>query len=892
MIKVALTGAWQVQSPSELQGTVLLPGTLDTNGLGHDDQELSDDYGSGKPGPIGSRLTRRHTFEGTVRLSRQIRWSPQPGRRVFFEVERARRLEVRVGERLVEPYRPQTLNTPHVFELTGLLTGDDLLQVDSDNAYQGMPHDAIVDSSTATDHTQTNWNGLLGNIGLRVEEDTFVDSIRAYPHGDALTVEADVDSRQGFHGRLRLSSDALAQPLEVGADLEPGRRTLTWPDLPLDAHVDRWDEYQGCLHGMAIELLPPDGSRVLSRVSTDFGIRDFAADEQGRLALNGRAFFLRGEANCAEFPQTGFPPMDVGSWIRILEAYRSYGVNVVRFHSHCPPEAAFIAADRMGMMMQPELSHWDCHHAFQEDVSYRYYRTELEQTLLFLANHPSFVMLTLGNELSADATGHQRMAQLIEDARSIDDTRLYANSSNPHYGQLGSDDCNEVYTSESYKGHDLRCCFADMRGSTNAVHPGTAHNFEDSMQAVRKECTVPVYGFEVGQYEVLPDFREIEEFTGVTRPDNYTMIRDRVRESGLDQRTWQDWVAATGELSRICYREEVESVLRTPSMSGLSLLGLQDFPGQGTALVGMMDAHLHPKRFPFARPERFRSFFTDQLPLAVMDRYAYTSQEKLSGTVKVANYGRRTLQGDLRLQLQGQGVDLERVFRQVACPVGKLTDFGAFELPLDGVEGNQRCRLSLEIDGVTNVYPVWVYRDSKPERPGGLYEARRFDQQARRVLDQGGTVYLSPDSTAQSLPRSVQAHFSTDFWSVGTFKDQSGTMGQFIQADHPVFADFPTDSHTDWQWWPMATQRAIILPERYQSIITEMDSYAYLRPMTQLLECRCGKGRLLLSSMGLQNLTEYPEAQALQTSIYRYLGSKDFNPRQRIDPEVIDQLVA
>lgn len=127
---------------------------------------------------------------------------------------------------------------------------------------------------------------------------------------------------------------------------------------------------------------------------------------------------------------------------------------------------------------------------------------------------------------------------------------------------------------------------------------------------------------------------------------------------------------------------------------------------------------------------------------------------------------------------------------------------------------------------------------------------------------------------------------------MGTFKDQSGTMGQFIQADHPLFADFPTEEHTDWQWWPMASQRAIILPERYQSIITEMDSYAYLRPMTQLLECRCGNGRLLLSSLGLQNLTRYPEARALRQSIYDYLGSGRFQPRQYIDPGVIAGLVA
>lgn len=892
MKEVALTGSWKVEAPADLEGTILLPGTLDTNGLGHEDTGPSVGDGGGKSGPIAWRLTRRHTFEGTVTLSRPIRLPPRPDRRVFFEVERARRLTVRVNKQTAGSYHPQTLNTPHIFELTDLLTGDDLLEVDSDNSYQGMPHDAIVDSSTATDHTQTNWNGLLGAIRLRVEEDTFLDRVLVYPHGDTLAVCVQIDSLHGFHGRLRLSSDALTEPLEETIDLEPGRRTLTWSNLALQDSAGRWDEYQGRLHVLSVELLAEKGPQVLSRSRVNYGIRDFGTDGDGRLALNGRAFFLRGEANCAEFPQTGFPPMDVGAWIRILDAYRAYGVNTVRFHSHCPSEAAFIAADRLGMMMQPELSHWDCHHAFQDDAGYGYYRTELEQTLLFLANHPSFVMLTLGNELSADRTGHERMASLIEDAHRIDSTRLYADSSNPHYGKLGSDECNDVYTAEAYKEHDLRCCYANMRGSTNTVHPGTAHSFEESMRAFRRSRKVPVYGFEVGQYEVLPDFREVEEFTGVTRPDNYLMIRDRVRDSGLDQDTWLAWIAATGELSLICYREEVESVLRTPAMSGLSLLGLQDFPGQGTALVGMMDAHLLPKRFPFARPERFRAFFTDRLPLAIMDRYTYTSQEKLSGRVRVANYGRIPLRGDLHLRLSGAGIQLERVMEGVTCPVGELTDLGRFDLPLEQVQGNQRCLLSLEIDGVANEYPIWVYTERNQSTSHDFYEARHFDEETRRVLDHGGTVYLSPDSTSQALPRSVQAHFSTDFWSVGTFKDQSGTMGQFIQADHPLFADFPTEEHTDWQWWPMASQRAIILPERYQSIITEMDSYAYLRPMTQLLECRCGNGRLLLSSLGLQNLTRYPEARALRQSIYDYLGSGRFQPRQYIDPGVIAGLVA
>ena len=153
-------------------------------------------------------------------------------------------------------------------------------------------------------------------------------------------------------------------------------------------------------------------------------------------------------------------------------------------------------------------------------------------------------------------------------------------------------------------------------------------------------------------------------------------------------------------------------------------------------------------------------------------------------------------------------------------------------------------------------------------------------------------MYLTPPSTKEALPGSIRAQFTTDFWSVGTFAQQAGGMGQLIDSAHPLFADFPTDNHTDWQWWPMASRRAVILPKRIQAIITEMDSYAYLRPMAQLFECRCGGGRLLFSSLGLQDLQQYPEARALLSSIYRYLAGEEFAPEQELDVETVASLVA
>lgn len=886
---IDLSGTWQCDIEG-MSGPIAIPGTLDQSRIGyadvggkkwHPDNDTNTALYQTSEG-IRTRLTRVVTHEGPARISRRLDWEAPADKRIFIDVERSRHLTLAVNGQRVSACSERSVSTPYTFEVTGLMTGRDEIVFTSDNSYPGWPHDAIVFSSSATDETQTNWNGLLGYVRLRVEERTFIQAVRAYPHGDRLDVCVEVNAADPVLASVTLGSDALDGPVALTAALESGVREIWARELPLRSGVRRWDEEEGNLCRLTASL----GEQTCT---IRFGVRDIRA-EGGYLTLNGRRIFLRSEANCAVFPETGYPPMSVEEWKQILGMYRSYGVNLMRFHSHTPPETAFTAADELGMLMQPELGHWNPETAFESDESIAYYTGELRGTLRTLANHPSFVMMTFGNELASHDLGHQRMEELLALAHSLDATRLFACASNAHYGWYGHQGSSDFYTSTNLRQHQLRATYAEMLGYLNHDYPDARHNYESAMAEVRKECGKPVITFEVGQFEVLPDFGEIDDFHGVTRAVNYELIRRKVAEEGLLDE-WAAQVEATGELSNLCYREEIEAALRTPSLSGISLLGIQDFPGQGTALVGMLNAHLRPKPYAFAQPERFRAFFRAVLPLVLLEKYTYESTETLSACVTLANYGKVPLTGTPEWSLSGEGFSACGTLPQLTAPAGGLTTLGRICIPLTPVCRAAKLTLTIRLGDAKNSYPLWVYPPLQPHCPDTVHECRTLDDEAVAVLAKGGTVYLSPDSTKTALPQSIQAQFSTDFWSVGTFPRQEGGMGQLIDADHPVFAAFPTEQHTNWQWWPMASQRAMILPRRMQAIITEMDSYAYLRPMAKLLECRCGGGRLMLSSLGLHQLQQYPEARALQAGIYDYLRSASGLPAQEMTIDEVRALV-
>lgn len=958
-MKILLDGSWHVELEDGTTGQMDLPGTLDENGIGHRDvgaNQWHPDAALGNAAgeididaPIATRFTRRHTYEGKARISRRIKITEYGMERLFVRVERARALRLFVDGAESCIFRQGTLSTPYIFELTGVTPGEHEFTFLSDNSYPGMPKTAICYSSAATDETQTNWNGILGECSMYTRPQNFIDSLRVYPRAvkkeeknkaDSYVIDVCVELAPGAKeiykdAKIVLQSETLVagklentqmlteifscsgeKLAEAEADKQenPEIVEIWFRDLPLRENVKLWDEAEGNLYEMVAIL--DSGMSTEDEVRSDaecrirFGIRSFGDNGSGRLALNGRTIFLRGEANCAEYPETGHPPMTIPEWKEMLLKYRSYGINCVRFHSHCEPEAAFAAADELGMLLQPELSHWDPKNAFGTEESYRYYRAELTAILKTYANHPSFVMLTLGNELQTQGEGRERMRELVRIAKRLDHTRLYADGSNTFYGEEGCDPENDFYTSQSCKDAVIRGTFSGMRGYLNENYPSADRTYDEAMTEIRKEYQKPVFSFEVGQFEVLPDFEELESFHGISDPVNLKLIRKRVEERGLLP-VWKKYVEATGELSRLAYREEIEAAMRTRELSGISLLGLQDFPGQGTALVGMMNSHLEPKPYDFARPERFREFFRECRILVKLPRYTYEAGERLTAEVEVANFGRKNITGVLHWTLTERncaseggnskqeatvkcentvvaaGADTETK----SCPPGSYTTIGILDIPLDVTSKNTALTLVVSIGNSTGFYPVWVYQKTTPVCPENVYEARIFDERTKEVLQNGGRVYLSPDADEESLPYSIKTQFTTDFWSVGTFADQEGGMGQLIDTEHPIFKEFPTDFHTDWQWWIMATKRAVILPHPMKMIITEMDSYAFLRPMAQLIEFRCLKGKVLLSTMELHKSQRYPEARALQAAIYTYLSGENFEPAEELTEEELGTLV-
>lgn len=909
--KVGVDQQWYAQA---LEDEVQLPGTTDENQKGTKIEERPTD-----------RLARVWYWKGAAWYQREVDLpSSWKGKRVTLFLERTKNTRVWVNETFCG--WDDSLSAPHVHDITAALKpGRNTISLLIDNSI--LP--PVGPSHAVDERTQTNWNGVVGRMELRATDPVWIEQVDAYPQivNGTVRVRAILENTTGkdYSGSLQVQcrSTNVDTP-EDFADQEVkveklGEREVVEFIYDPKGELPRWDEFNPALLDLTLSLK----AGAYADVKTiRFGMREFGT-RGSQFTNNGRPVFLRGRLDCANYPLTGYPPMDKAAWQRILGILKDWGLNHVRYHSWCPPAAAFEVADEMGMYFQPELPNKRSgfnapeneeaaiHNIDRLDVDtsdnkvslYDYGKREGELIAKYFGNHPSFTMFTLGNELGRN----QGMFELVKYFREIDPRRLYAQgSNNMHWNpSLAEGDDFWVGSSVEKEAKPLRGSYAvfsdNLQAHIEFKPPSTQVDFSASIEGV----PVPVVGHETGQFQVYPDFRDIEHFTGVTRARNYEIFRERLQAAGmLDQA--QQFVDASGRLAAICYREDIEAALRTRGFGGFQLLDIQDFPGQGTALVGMLNDFMESKGI--IEPSEWREFCSEVVPLFRMEKYTWTSEETLRGSIQIAHYGPEDLKdATITVELKdasGHVLGGKEIVANLAA--GGLVDVGPFSQCFACLEDDwpQRLDLTVAIDGTPyrNSYPVWVYPSKvNLSVPKGVHVTRSFQSpETQKILKSGGKVLLLP--RLDQLPRSVGGAFQTEFWSPmfaeaarkRGIEPAPGTLGHFCDPESPLFASFPTEFHSNWQWWQLVkNSRPVVYdgtPDDYRPLVQVVDNFVRNHKLGLIAETRVGPGSLLVCSIDLPALQDYPEARQLLHSLQNYVASDAFHPKAELDRQLLDQL--
>jgi hypothetical protein len=766
---------------------------------------------------------------------------------------------------------------------------------------------------------------------LRATAPVWLDDVQVYPDVETkqAVVRAVIGNITGMaaSGRITVACESYnvakpstftTQSLEVKA---PERENVVEFTYQPGDDVPLWDEFQPAMLRLTLRLETTAAREAYhDQRSVNFGMRDFTT-ERNRLIINGRPVFLRGKNDCCFFPLTGYPPMDKAGWLRVLSIAQSYGINHYRFHSWCPPEAAFEAADELGVYFQAEIPNkrsgfqapenedaaihnidrLDVESTLRKKSLYEYAKREGELIFKAFGNHPSFVMFTLGNELGRN----DGMFELVSHFKQVDPRHLYAQgTNNMHWNPSLAEGDDFWVTCKTNRTLPVRGAF--FQGDYPNPHiehasPSTMVDFSESIAGVQ----VPVISHENGSFQVSPDFREIPNYTGVTRARNLEIFRERLREAGmLDQA--HDFVRASGALSVICHREDIEASLRTPGFGGFQLLDIQDFPGQGTALVGILNVFMESKGL--ITPEAWRQFCCETVPLLRMKKYTWTTDETFVGRVEVAHYGPADLP-DARVTWTVTGSDGQKLagdaFDPVTIELGKVFEVDMFALPLGGIAAPQKLTISAAVEGTKyrNDYEIWVF----PPRvdtsvPSGVMVTDSFAAAAtQKHLGAGGKVLLLPK--LDQLPHSIKGSFQTDFWCFPMFRRGAersgievapGTLGFLCDPKTPALAEFPTEFHSNWQWWHLVkNSRPIILddtPAGYRPIVQAIDNFERNHKLGLVFETRVGRGKLLVCAVDLLGHQDKPEARQLLHSLLRHLDSATFAPQAELDADLLKKL--
>ncbi|MGQ9761675.1 MAG: discoidin domain-containing protein [Thermogutta sp.] len=785
--------------------------------------------------------------------------------------------------------RQDSLAAPHIYDVSQILSpGKHRVTIRVDNSYI-IPVGKSAHS--VSDETQGNWNGIIGKIALEATPPVWIEDVQVFPRAKERSVDVEVMignlTGQPGKGQLRLAAatfhrnggpslesahhvSPLVQPVEWSAE---GAKIRLRYDLGENALL--WDEFHPNLYTLDLVLENQSASgrdgressankvpRFSHRRSVVFGVRDLEI-RGTQFVLNGRPIFLRGTLECCIFPRTGHPPMDPESWREIFRVARSYGLNHLRFHSWCPPEAAFDAADEMGFYLQVECSCWTSFGNGDPQDAFVY--AEAERIRRAYGNHPSFLLLVASNEPGGVAQkANAFLAQWVETQRAADPRRCYSAGSG--WPQIPANQFHIQPHTRLQKWEPLQL----------NKSPQTWDDYREYIE----QLGVPTISHEIGQWCAYPNVvSEPEKYQGFLRGSNVEVFRDILKKKGMWDQA-EAFIRASGRFQVALYKQEIETALRTPGMAGFQLLDLHDFPGQGTAPVGVLDAFWQEKGY--CSPEEYSRFCNSTVLLARLKKRIFTRDETLEFRIDVANYGPSELKGaiiewELRQQADvlAQGALPPRDY-----PTGKLGEGEVLSIPLtklDRMKTPAALSLIARLKGTSyeNDWTIWVYPSASPIKQEERVPITRDPEEAWNLAQGGQSVLLLPVPNA--IAGDTLGTFQPIFWNRITFPSQSVHMlGILCDPEHPALKSFPTSFHADWQWQelldackPMILDR---LSEKIRPIVQAIDDWCEARRLGLVWEARVGTGRVLVCSIDIVNdLSTRVVARQLRASLVDYL---------------------
>ena len=846
---------------AKLTETITLPGSTDEGGKGVTNVVAHVD-----------RLSRKFEYCGQAWYQREVvipeEWK---GKEVILSLERCHwETAVYVDGRHVAT--DERLSTPNRFVLTQQLTpGLHTITLCVDNRLK-YPMDQWTHGTT--EYTQTNWNGVVGRMELIARPANYIAKMDIYPNVAGCKASVRMNLNPGgkaTQGRVSISvrekggKEVFSKETPVSIS---GNGDTISEEVFIGKDMKLWDEFTPSLYELTAVLETEGGTDTCTSV---FGMREV---EQGKhhVRVNGRDIHLRGVLDCCVFPLTGYPATDTVEWFRIMSAIKDYGMNHIRFHSWCPPKAAFQVADELGMYLQVELPMW-IKDVGRYPARREFFEKEMYAILDEYGNHPSFILYCNGNENEGDFAV---LEDLIKKGQAHDNRHLYSAST-----------ARTHVAADQYFASHVAAKVGDSHKRGITVYEGIPSTDWD--KNVESDIDVPVIAHETGQRCMYPNFNEMKKYTGVLEPRNFKVYQDRLARNGMLHQA-NDFFRATGAHTVLQYKEVNESLLRSSKSGGFQLLGLSDFPGQGCAFVGILDAFWESKGL--VSPEKFRESCGPVVLLARMPKRTYTDTETFTAKMCIYQFGPDNIRkGNLNWTLEGETGDVVAKGRISHGEIIRSTvdSLGMVSVPLNTITSAGKYTLKAYMPGgVRNEWDIWVYPTAAHPSTEGYTYVKQWSE-ARELLQKGENVLLVP----QECP-GRKTHFASHFWNPIMFNWAPMIVGTLIEHTHPAFRDFSTSYYADWQWWDILNYTTAMDLTDLRSltpIIQSVDTYEENRKLGISFEATVGKGKLfVLCADDNKHIDNRPAMRQLLLSVRNYVASDSFTPATSLQLHELDAI--